>query len=135
MKSDQQGGVDKVRLDKWLWAARFFKTRSLAVEAVNGGKVRVNDVRAKPARIVRVGEILSIRRGAYEYVVVIKGLSQKRGPASQAALLYEETLESWQRRQAVAAESKLQSLGAPHPARRPNKKNRRQLIRFTNQTV
>lgn len=120
---------DSVRLDKWLWAARFFKTRTLAAEAVSGGKVHVNGARAKPAHPVRPGQTLTIRRGPYEYGVVVRGLSRQRGPASQAALLYEETPQSVQQREAVAEQLKL----VPHPERRPNKKDRRRIVRFTRQ--
>lgn len=133
MNSDPQDKADKVRLDKWLWAARFFKTRSLAAEAIGGGKVHVNEARAKPAHAVKVGETLSIRRGPYEYLVVVKALSHQRGPATQAALLYEETTESRQKREMLAAQSKLHALNTPHPARRPTKKDRRRIIRFTHQ--
>ncbi|MEE4377251.1 MAG: S4 domain-containing protein [Candidatus Competibacteraceae bacterium] len=119
-----------VRLDKWLWAARFFKTRSLAAEAVQGGKVHVNEGRAKPARLVRMGDVLNIRRGPYEYIVAVQGLSNQRGPASQAVLLYEETEQSRQQREAQAQQQKLQI----QPTRRPNKKERRHLIRFLNQS-
>jgi ribosome-associated heat shock protein Hsp15 len=118
----------RLRLDKWLWAARFFKTRSLATEAVNGGKVQVNDVRAKPSRTVHVGDVLNIRRGAYEFLITVKGLSEQRGPASQAALLYEETPESRRRRETLALQRKWHNA----PERRPNKKERRDLIRFLN---
>lgn len=124
---------DKVRLDKWLWAARFFKTRTLAAEAVSGGKVHVNHARAKPARGLRSGDVLSIRRGPYEFVVEVRGLSEQRGPAHQAALLYEETAESRQRREALIEQRKLQALVAPLPERRPNKRERRRIIRFTHQ--
>jgi len=120
-----------VRLDKWLWAARFFKTRSLATEAINGGKVHVNNARAKPARAVRVGETLSIRRGPYEYTVVVRELSDRRGPASEAVKLYEETQDSIKQRQNLAEAHKLNAASAPRPARRPNKKDRRRIIQFT----
>src|SRR4249920_3070697 len=95
-----------MRLDKWLWAARFFKTRTLAVEAVDGGRVSVNGDRAKPAKEVKVGDMLAIRRPPFEHVVVVKELSDKRGPASVAALLFEETEESRARRAVLAAEMK-----------------------------
>src|SRR5574340_295217 len=85
---------NKVRLDKWLWAARFFKTRSLASQAVDGGKVHCNGERVKPARAVRAGDELRIRQGPYEITVLVRALSERRGPASEAALLYEETPES-----------------------------------------
>ena len=134
MNSEQNPQTDHVRLDKWLWAARFFKTRSLAAAAISGGKVHVNATRVKPAHVVHMGAILSIRCGPYEYVVVVQGLSRARGPASQAALLYEETPQSLQRREAVAAERRLQAAAVPYPSVRPTKKGRRQIIRFTRQT-
>src|SRR5665213_745659 len=112
-----------MRLDKWLWAARFFKTRSLAVEAIEGGRVSVNGDRAKPAKEVRVGDALAIRRPPFEFAVVVKALSDKRGPATVAAALYEETEQSRARRAALAAEIKAQ----PQPTfnGRPTKKTRR----------
>ncbi len=134
MSAERQPPDDKVRLDKWLWAARFFKTRSLAAAAIQGGKVHVNGARVKPAHGVKPGETLSIRRGPDEYVVIVKGLARLRGPASQAALLYEETSQSVQRREALAAERKAQTALVPYPLRRPNKKERRQIVRFTRRT-
>lgn len=125
--------TDKVRLDKWLWAARFFKTRSLASEAISGGKVHVNETRVKPARAIRMGETLRIRRGYDEYVVVVKGLSRQRVSAKQAALLYEETLESQSKRTALAEQRKQHAFRVPHPAQRPSKRDRRHIVRFTNQ--
>lgn len=112
-----------MRLDKWLWAARFFKTRSLAVEAIEGGRVSVNGERAKPAKELRVGDTLSIRRPPFEHVVVVKALSDRRGPASVAAALFDETEESRARRAALAAEMK--SLPQPRFKGRPTKKTRR----------
>lgn len=122
--------AESVRLDKWLWAARFFKTRSLAAEAAQGGKVHVRGDRAKPARPVRIGDRLEIRRGPHEWVVTVKGLSMKRGPASEAALLYEETEESARKRNAARAEVRAE--GAPFRERggRPTKKDRRDRARF-----
>ena len=112
-----------MRLDKWLWAARFFKTRSLAVEAIEGGRVSVNDDRAKPAKEIRIGDRLSIRRPPFEHVVVVRELSDKRGPAAVAAALFEETEESRARRTVLAAEMK--SLPQPRFKGRPTKKTRR----------
>ena len=114
-----------MRLDKWLWAARFFKTRTLAVEAVTGGRVSINREHAKPAKEVKVGDLVAIRRPPFEHVVVVKALSDKRGSASVAALLFEETEESRARRTVLAAEMK--SLGAHTPRfkGRPTKKTRR----------
>ena len=122
--------AESVRLDKWLWAARFFKTRSLAAEAAQGGKVHVHGDRAKPARPVRVGDRLQIRRGPYEWVVTVKGLSTRRGPAKEAVLLYEETADSVQNRDAARAQ--LQAQAAPFRERggRPTKKDRRDRARF-----
>jgi ribosome-associated heat shock protein Hsp15 len=122
---------DRVRLDKWLWAARFFKTRSQATEAVDGGKVEVNGARAKPAKDIRVGDELRIRLGPYEHRVVVRGLSDKRGSASLAHALYEETPES------IAAREKLREDHRLAPAMfvfedkgRPTKKDRRALADF-----
>ena len=124
----------RVRLDKWLWAARFFKTRSLASEAISGGKVHVNTQRVKPARTVQLGDRLEIRRGPYTYTVEVTGLSDRRGPATQAALLYRETEASITQREALAAQRRLLAAAQPnHPERRPNKKDRRHIIRFRRQ--
>ena len=116
-----------VRIDKWLWAARFYKTRSLAAQAASGGKVHLNGSRVKPAREVKVGDELKINRQGFEYVIRILGLSDRRGPASVASLLYQETAESVQRRAALAEQHKLAAASTPHPQRRPDKKARRQL--------
>lgn len=112
-----------MRLDKWLWAARFFKTRTLAVEAIAGGRVSVNDERAKPAKEVRVGDAIAVRRPPFEFLVAVKELSDKRGPAIVAATLYEETPQSRARRAAIAAEMK--STPLPRFKGRPTKKTRR----------
>ena len=122
--------TDKVRLDKWLWAARFFKTRTLAVEAIAGGKVHLNGNRVKPGHGVATGDQLSIRKGPYEFIIQVKELSTRRGPASVAALLYEETPESRATRDQLAELHKLSAIAAPHTDRRPNKKQRRQITRF-----
>ena len=120
--------AESIRLDKWLWAARFFKTRSLAAEAAEGGKVHVRGDRAKPARPVRVGDLLQIRRGSHEWVVAVKGLSTKRGPAKEAALLYEETEESVRNRD--AARARIQAAPFRERGGRPTKKDRRDRVRF-----
>ena len=117
-----------MRLDKWLWAARFFKTRTLAVEAIAGGRVSVNGDRAKPAKEIRVGDAVSIRRPPFEYSVVVKGMSERRGPAAEAATLYAETDESRARRTVLAAEMK--SLPQPRFKGRPTKKTRRDYERW-----
>jgi ribosome-associated heat shock protein Hsp15 len=119
--------VDEVRIDKWLWAARFFKTRSLATDAVAGGKVHVNDARVKPARELHVGDTVDVTIGGLKRTVVVHGLSDKRGPAPVARALYEETPESIERREQHLAERRLaRPLGADLGAR-PTKLDRRRL--------
>ena len=117
-----------MRLDKWLWAARFFKTRSLAVEAIEGGRVSVNGDRAKPAKEVRPGDALAIRRPPFEHAVVVRALAERRGPAAEAATLYEETAESRARRATLSAEMK--ALPQPRFKGRPTKKTRRDYERW-----
>jgi len=122
---------DKVRLDKWLWAARFFKTRPLAADAVSGGKVHLNGNRAKPAHGVHIGDELRIRKGPYEFIVTVRGLSARRGPAKTAVLLYDETPASQEARAQLAEQHRLVSLSSTRNEGRPNKRQRRQIIRFT----
>jgi len=120
---------ERTRLDKWLWAARFYKTRALAAEAVAGGKVHLNGARTKPARALHPGDALTITQAPYEYGVVVKGLSGRRGPAKEAALLYEETEESRRKREALREQMRLQP--SPAPQKGPiTKKQRREMIRF-----
>ena len=121
----------RVRIDKWLWAARFFKTRALASEAVDGGKVHVNGDRVKAARALRPGDRLEIRRGTEQLEVVVRALSEQRGPASAAQALYEETEASAVRRQAMVEQQRAIAAGAPRFEGRPDKKARRAIARFT----
>lgn len=118
-----------VRLDKWLWAARFFKTRSLASEAVDTGKVKVGGERVKPARSLRVGDELAIDNGAEVWEVAVLGLSDKRGAAPVARLLYTETPASIARREQLAEERKLFREPGSTIKGRPTKRDRRQLSR------
>lgn len=119
----------KVRIDKWLWAARFFKTRSLATQAVDGGKVHCNGERVKPARTVHPGDELRIRQGPYELTVMVRALSERRGPASEAALLYEETAASVAAREALREQLRAEPV---YEAKgRPTKRDRRHITRFT----
>jgi ribosome-associated heat shock protein Hsp15 len=120
---------DDIRLDKWLWTARFFKTRALAAEAVNGGKVEVNGNRPKPSRVVRIGDELNIRRGPYEWMIVVKDVSRLRGPAMHAQALYEETVESVRKREAAIAQLKLERPPEFDSAGRPSKKDRRAIAK------
>jgi ribosome-associated heat shock protein Hsp15 len=122
---------ESIRIDKWLWAARFFKTRSLAAEAVTGGKVEINGARAKPSRIVRPGDTLCVRRGPYEWTIVVKDVARLRGPAPQAQLLYEETDESRRKREAAAAQMRFERGSEFDAAGRPSKRDRREIARFT----
>ncbi|MCC5857999.1 MAG: RNA-binding protein [Ectothiorhodospiraceae bacterium] len=124
---------DAVRLDKWLWAARFFKTRRLATDAINGGKVEVNGARAKPARLVRAGDRVQVRKDALDYELIVQALADRRGPASVAQALYAETPESIARRERVQAQLKAQAAAYPQPRRRPEKHHRKQLASFKRQ--
>ena len=120
----------RLRLDKWLWAARFFKTRALAAEAVEGGKVEVNGDRPKRARALQVGDEIRIRLGPYEHIVMVRALSARRGPASEAAGLYQETVASRTKREELAIQLKsLHAVFGPDKGR-PTKKDRREIQRL-----
>lgn len=123
--------VDKVRIDKWLWAARFFKTRALATEAVNGGKVHLNGHRIKASRDVKVNDVYDIQRGFERYQIVVQELSDRRGPASIAQKLYHETESSIQKRNNEAEQRKLAHMQRPVFDHRPNKKERRKIRDLT----
>jgi ribosome-associated heat shock protein Hsp15 len=121
---------DRTRVDKWLWAARFYKTRSLAAEAVAGGKVQVNGERVKRAKPLQIGDEVRIRQGPYEHRVLVRQLSSQRGPAARAIELYEETVESRAAREAMALQLKsLHSAFIPERGR-PTKKDRREINRL-----
>jgi ribosome-associated heat shock protein Hsp15 len=128
--SDPSEPPGKVRLDKWLWAARFFKTRSLAKAAIDSGKVHLDGHRVKVSKEISVGSILQIRQGWDEKVVRVKQLSDQRRGASQAQLLYEETTESLAKREAQALARKAAGGMLDRPDRRPTKKQRRQIHAF-----
>lgn len=119
-----------VRLDKWLWAARFFKTRALAHQAVEGGKVKLNGERTKPARELKSGDRLSIQAGEHQWEIAVNGLSERRGPAEQARQLYEESAESIARRQQLAVARRLAAPLAPAIKGRPTKRDRRRVERL-----
>jgi ribosome-associated heat shock protein Hsp15 len=120
--------LGKIRLDKWLWAARFFKTRSVAADAISGGKVDVNGERAKRARLLQVGDRVSVRHPPFETHVVVRAVSEHRGRAADAARLYEETTASRTARDALALQ--LRSLPSAADTGRPTKKDRRVLERW-----
>jgi ribosome-associated heat shock protein Hsp15 len=126
--------MTKLRLDKWLWAARFFKTRSLAKAAIEGGKVHLGGQRVKVSREISVGDELHIRQGWDQKVVVVKALSDQRRGAPEAALLYEETADSIAKRETEAAARKAAGGMNDRPAQRPTKKQRRQIHRFKDPT-
>jgi ribosome-associated heat shock protein Hsp15 len=119
--------VERVRVDRWLWAARFFKTRSLATDAVLGGHVQVNDERVKPSRDVKAGDSLRIRNGQVEWTVTVRGLSDRRGPAAVARELYEESAESAEARERRRLELRLARPPGADLAGRPTKRDRRRL--------
>lgn len=126
--------LDKVRADKWLWAARFFRTRTLAKEAIEGGKVHMNGQKIKTSKELRIGDTLSIRQGnasvQEQKTIIINALSENRGNATAAATLYDETLESQETRAFFAEQRKLQNLA--RPSNKPDKKQRRALQKFQN---
>lgn len=122
---------DSQRLDKWLWAARFYKTRGLAVEAINGGKVHLNKNRVKPSRTIKPDDVLSISKPPYEHIITILGLSKQRRPAPEAQQLYVESEASIEKRKKLHDEIKNQPLGFRHEKGRPNKRERRHIIKFT----
>ena len=123
--------MNGVRIDKWLWAARFFKTRSLATDAVSCGKIRLNEQPTKPSREVKIGDRLDVFNGDTRWLIIVRTLSEKRGPASEARLLYEETADSIAAREAEQARRKLEHEPSADIHGRPTKRDRRQLGRFS----
>lgn len=126
----ERAPLTAVRIDKWLWAARFFKTRALAKDAIDGGKIQVNGQRIKPSKEVCLHMVLSIRQGFEEKTIVVTGLSEQRGNATLAATLYSETLESLEKRVLLQEQRKLQQAAQPLTEGRPTKKQRRQIHQF-----
>jgi ribosome-associated heat shock protein Hsp15 len=127
---DEDDDDHRVRLDKWLWAARFFKTRGLAADAIDGGKIEVNGDRAKRARLVQPGDSVRVRHGPFEHVVVVRELSARRGPATEAAKLYEETAESKAARERIALQHKLAAVRFEFEEGKPSKKDRREIDKW-----
>jgi len=119
-----------VRIDKWLWAARFYKVRSMAADAVRAGHVCINGVRAKPAKLVHLDDSISLQREQLLIELRITGLAEKRGSATVAQGLYEETPQSIERRVVLAEQHKLHAASSPAPDKRPDKRSRRQIIQF-----
>ncbi len=126
--------AEAVRLDRWLWAARFFKTRRLASDAIRSGHVEVDGVRAKPARAVRQGQMITVRKGPQVFEVVVAGLAEQRGPASVAQGLYAETEASQVRRAEQREAMRLAAAAQPRPAHRPERRDRRELAALKRRT-
>lgn len=133
MKDTPQDAADRHRIDKWLWHARFFKTRSLAAAAVGGGKVKVDGERVKPAHPVRVGQAVSITLAGRGLEVVVLAVPQRRGPAAEAQVCYAETAASAERGARHREQQRLAAIARPLPAHRPDKRERRQLDRLRRQ--
>lgn len=120
--------IESVRIDKWLWSARFFKTRQLAIDAINAGRVHVNDERVKPAKPIKTGDLVTLRKPPYQWIVSVTGLAERRGNADFAATLYVETIESVLAREALRKE--LKDMPPPLFDGRPTKKDRREIDKF-----
>ena len=129
----EKASSEKMRLDKWLWAARFFKTRSLATQAIEHGRVKLNGDRVKPAREVKPGDRLELHAGDSDWMLTVRGLSMQRGPAPVAQALYEEDPASLARRQQQVSDRKLAADPAAATKGRPTKRDRRQIHRFTDE--
>jgi ribosome-associated heat shock protein Hsp15 len=127
---DDNGSMTSVRIDKWLWAARFFKTRAQASKACDLGRIHSNTIQAKPARDVKIGDMLTVRDEGGLFEIEVLALSEMRGPAAVAQTLYRETEASKAAREKVAAEMKAMRAFAPIPERRPSKRDRRRIIQF-----
>ena len=131
MSESEDKQTARLRIDKWLWAARFYKTRSLAAQAVEGGKAKLNGERVKPSKDVKPGDLVEVRSGELQWRVEVRAVSPRRGPAAEAAKLYAETDESRARREQML----LMRRAGPHPAQdaqgRPTKRDRRMIRRFT----
>ncbi|WP_455011470.1 ribosome-associated heat shock protein Hsp15 [Haemophilus parahaemolyticus] len=129
-KNNQEQSDNEIRLDKWLWAARFYKTRSIAKAMIEGGKVHYNGQRAKVSKAVEIGATIKLSQGNEEKEVEVLALSDQRRGAPEAQLLYQETEKSVKQREAIAFARKANALSMPHPDHRPNKKERRELVKF-----
>ncbi len=131
MANNKDDEINSIRIDKWLWAARFFKTRGLASESIKGGKVDLNGLHAKPSKTIQINDKLKIRRGAFVYELTVKAISKHRGSASIARELYEESEQSILDRGKLAEQLKAESALRPTTLGRPSKRDRRHIIRFT----
>lgn len=125
--------MDEVRIDKWLWAARFFKIRKLATEAVKGGHIEINGIRCKASKNVAIGDEILIQKEQEQFRIIVTGLADKRGSATVAATLYRETDASIKQRLIAAEQRKLKAFSAPAPDKRPDKRDRRKIKHFKSQ--
>ncbi len=134
MNNDKSNVMEKLRVDKWLWAARFYKTRSLASDAIAKNRVRIDSQRIKPSRTVQIGDTVQIEKPPYVFDVTVLGLNDQRRPASEASLLYQESEQSIEQRNTLATNLRMdrQMSAGLAGAGRPSKKQRRQIIRFQN---
>ncbi len=123
--------INELRIDKWLWAARFYKTRGLASEAIKGGKIDINGSHAKPSKTVQINDQIKIKKSPFVYEITVKALSKHRGPASEATKLYEESEQSRLARELLSEQLKAESALRPTTPGRPSKRDRRNIIRFT----
>jgi len=131
---DKQNHQISMRLDKWLWCARFYKTRRLATDAIKAGKIKAQGSKVKPSHNIKIGEVFVIRRGPYTFEITVLGLANHRGAASEAMLLYQENEESLKKREQLAQQLKANNALMPHNSGRPTKLERRRIIRFTRKT-
>ena len=131
MANNKDKEIKELRIDKWLWAARFFKTRGLASEAIKGGKIDINGSHAKPSKTIQINDLIRIKKNPFTYEIIVKGLSKHRGSASVAVLLYEESEQSISTREKLAEQLKAESALRPTTPGRPSKRDRRNIIRFT----
>jgi ribosome-associated heat shock protein Hsp15 len=134
-EKDDHGAVERTRIDKWLWCARFYKSRALATEAVAGGKVHLNGERVKPSHALAVGDTLAITRGAVQQEITVIALAQRRGPASEAQKCYAETSASVERGQRLREQHALAKAMTPRPDSRPDKRARRLLGRLRRRQI
>jgi ribosome-associated heat shock protein Hsp15 len=129
-RAHREGHEKRVRVDQWLWAARFYKTRALAADAVDGGRIEVNGDRVKRSRILKVGDEVRVRMPPYEHILEVESLSARRGPATEARRLYRETDASREARERMAWQVRNASIAADYERGRPGKKDRRELERL-----
>jgi ribosome-associated heat shock protein Hsp15 len=131
MSKNKENIQESMRLDKWLWCARFYKTRSLATSAIKEGKIKIDSTKVKPARLIQIGDKMEIRRKPYQYEINVLNLAKSRSSASDAALLFHESQESVNKRELLASQLKLASASQGPGGNRPDKQQRRKIIRFT----